>query len=297
MKTNETSTQVGLQRVSNASEYVTNGQPYQVFPNKIKVCQISLPQGIEFAKREKTLYSIGLQYLSLNQDMSEDMLYSYISSINKAPHINTPLSSQSLSRIVKMIFNKKDKEGELEVVPNKERTVIFDDIKFNITNKEKMNIVNKEKGLLKQERTKQTINDAIVDWTGSTKITTAGIAASTGLSLRTVKTYWPTFKEYVTDLNKAFKSIKKVKVISEVQVEEIIPEIEDNNLDIDKEKLILFQNKYDKSRSGFDYYSLLQIDDRFNVLDRFKVRPLIENYRGYKYTLKQLIIECNKLIN
>jgi len=232
MKTN-TSTEQGLQRTSNASEYVTNGELYQVFPDKVKVSQISLPQGIEYGKREKVLYSIGLQYLSLNQDMSEDMLYSYISSINKAPHITTPLTSQSLTRIVNMIVKKKEKEGELEVIANKERVIIFDDINFNITNKEKMIIVNKEKGLLKQERTKQTINDAIVDWTGSTKITTAGIAASTELSIRTVKTYWPTFKEYVADLNKAFKSIKKDKVISEVQVVEIVPEINDNYSNIE----------------------------------------------------------------
>ena len=293
-----TSTQQGLQRTSNASEYVTNGELYQVFPNKVKICQINLPQGIEFAKREKVLYSIGLQYLSLNQDMSEDMLYSYISSINKAPHINVPLSSQSLIKIVNNIFKKKDKEGELKVIPNKERTVIFDDIKFNITHKEKITIVNKENGLLKQERTKQKIYQAIEGWSGSTKITTDGVAASTGLSLRTVKTYWSEFKEYVADLNKAFKPTKKDKVVIEDQVEEIVVVIEEKvELTPYQQNLLDAEIKFGDKRQTFDYYNLLEIDNRFNSVSKFELRFLIEDYRRRKYkTITDLVEECNKLL-
>ena len=143
-----TSTQIGLLRVTNASDYITNGEQYQVFPDKVKVCQINLPQGIEITKREKFLFSIGLTFLSLNEDATEDLVYGYLSSVNNLKKvISQPLSSPTLSKIVSMIFNTKDKHGELEVKPNKERFIIFDD-KFNLTTKEKLSIMNKEKGLL-----------------------------------------------------------------------------------------------------------------------------------------------------
>jgi hypothetical protein len=157
--------------------------------------------------------------------------------------------------------------------------------------------VNKENGLLKQERTKQTINDAIVDWTGSTKITAAGITASTGLSLRTVKTYWPTFKEYVADLNKAFKPTKKVKVIVEDQIEVMVPQNEEKVLLTPYEQNILdAEIKWNDKRQTFDYYNLLQIDNRFESVSKFELRYLIEDYRRRKYSMPELIKECNKLI-
>lgn len=225
MKTNETPSEIGLLRTSNASEYVTNGELYQVFPENVMISQIILPQGIEYAKREKVFYSIGLQYLALNQDIKENLLYDYLQSINKTPHLNVPLSTQSITKIVSMIFKKKDKEGELQLIPNKKRTIIFNDM-YNLTQKEKISIVNKEKGLLKQQRTKQTIYNAIEGWSSSTKITTAGIAEITGLSLRTVKTYWSEFKEYVSELNKDLKSTKKDNMVQEPIIEEKVSEIE-----------------------------------------------------------------------
>jgi hypothetical protein len=301
------STQQGLQRTSNASEYVTNGELYQVFPNKVKICQINLPQGIEFAKREKVLYSIGLQYLSLNQDMSEDMLYSYISSINKAPHINVPLSSQSLIKIVNNIFKKKDKEGELKVIPNKERTVIFDDIKFNITHKQKITIVNKENGLLKQERTKQKIYEAIEDWSGSTKITTAGIAESTGLSLRTVKTYWPEFKSYVADLNKDLKSIKKDKSIPTIEVEKKVSEIEEKPLKNESNQdlsplYIKYKTKWDRERHRFDHSDLCTLDSKYNEensgVKKYNFRVFVQTLRlEFDLSFEDFLIKCDNLIN
>lgn len=286
MKTNETPTEIGILRTSNASEYVTNGELYQVFPENVMISQIILPQGIEYAKREKVFYSIGLQYLALNQDIKENLLYDYLQSINKTPHLNVPLSTQSITKIVSMIFNRKDKEGELQLIPNKERTIIFNDM-YNLTQKEKINIVNKEKGLLKQERTKQRINDAIEDWSASTKITTAGIAKETGLALRTVKTYWSNFKEHVADLNKEFKASKKDNTVQEPSIEENVSEIEENDTKI----------KFDKPYALFDYYELIKFDESLSSISRFNpdLKKLIESFRNRTITLEKLLIEANKL--
>ena len=284
MKNNEThtSTDVGLLRTSNASEYVTNGELYQVFPDKIKIAQINLPQGIEYSKREKVFYSIGLQYLALNEDIKENLLYDYLQSINKAPHVHVPLSSQSITKIVSMIFKKKEKDGELELIPNKERTIIFNDL-YNLTQKEKITIVNKEKGLLKQEKTKQRINDAIEDWSASTKITTAGIAETTGLSLRTVKTYWSDFKEHVADLNKEFKPTKKTKVISKVQIEEKVFENEDNQEIITVIKARA--QKYFAYRKSDDHFDN-QIKNMVENLNMFEIKYMNEVKDEYKTFFK-----------
>jgi hypothetical protein len=114
-------------------------------------------------------------------------------------HYENMLSRYQTNKIMLRDINKELKQLNEEL--NKPRTIL------DIVNlrKERMDIVNKQKGLLKQEKTKQIINDAIENWSASTKITTAGIAESTGLSLRTVKTYWSDFKEHVADLNKKFK--------------------------------------------------------------------------------------------
>ena len=106
-------------RMTNASDYVTNGQAYQVFPNGIKVCQINLPQGIEYSKREKYIYSVGLMCLSLNPDATQNMIYDFLLSItiNKKVML-TELSSVSLSKLIQMIFKQKEKIGTLELIEN-----------------------------------------------------------------------------------------------------------------------------------------------------------------------------------
>lgn len=204
-------------RMTNASDYITNGEAYQVFPNGIKVCQINLPQGIEYSKREKYIYSVGLMCLSLNPDATQNMIYDFLLSItiNKKVML-TELSSVSLGKLIQMIFKEKEKVGTLELIKNKERKIIFDD-KYNLSKNDKIEIVNKEMGLLKKQQTTDRIYSAIVDWNQPTKITAELIAKDVGMSLRTVKTYWNLFKEIVKDYNnnlKASKSIKKDKPIS-----------------------------------------------------------------------------------
>lgn len=204
-------------RMTNASDYVTNGQAYQVFPNGIKVCQINLPQGIEYSKREKYIYSVGLMCLSLNPDATENMIYDFLLSITINRKVMlTELSSATLSKLIRMIFKQKEKVGTLELIENKVRKIIFDE-KYNLSKIEKIEIGNKEMGLLKKQQTTDRIYSAIVDWNQPTKITAELIAKDVDMSLRTVKTYWNLFKDVVKEYNnnlKASISIKKDKPIS-----------------------------------------------------------------------------------
>ena len=226
-KTDETL--LSLLRTSNASDFVTNGEQYQIFPEGIMVCQINLPRNIEYGKREKFLFSIGKTFLSLNPELNFNLMYSYLSSINAIQAIiSTPLTSTSITRVCNMIFDLRDKEGELTPVPNKLRKIIFND-KLNLSKKEKMQIINSEMGLLKKEKTKEIIYQAIESWDKPNKITIKGIVEIVEMSERTVKTYWSEFKEYVKELNQDIKE-------KQLQLKETKPQItnsEVSDIDVD----------------------------------------------------------------
>jgi hypothetical protein len=227
------STKKELSRTTNALDYLTTNEKYQVFPEGIMVCKINLPRNIEYGKREKFLYSIGRQFISMNIGIDESNVFSYLDSVNMIKGVfSIQLTTQSINKIVSMLFKQLEKEGEFPLVPNKLRKIIFNDINYNITKEEKRIIMNKEIGLLKQNKTKDLIYQAIEGWSKPTKITAANIATEIGMSLRTIKTYWPEFKDYVKDINQDIKLCNlnedKIKIVSEDLEQEIESEIEDN---------------------------------------------------------------------
>jgi hypothetical protein len=232
MKNN--STKKELSRTTNALDYLTINEKYQVFPEGIMVCKINLPRNIEYGKREKFLYSIGRQFISMNIGIDESNVFSYLDSVNMIKGVfSIQLTTQSINKIVSMLFKQLEKEGEFPLVPNKLRKIIFNDINYNITKEEKRIIMNKEIGLLKQNKTKDLIYQAIEGWSKPTKITAANIATEIGMSLRTIKTYWPEFKDYVKDINQDIKLAnlkeEKNKMTQDIQEEEIESEMEDNS--------------------------------------------------------------------
>lgn len=194
-------------RTTNANDFLTTDDKKQIFPDGIEVCKVKLPRNVEFAKREKLLYSIGITILSLNEGLTEDIMYNYLSSINAIKNvIAVPLLSSSIKKIVSTIYDKLDKEGELIPIPNHTRKIIFNDI-YNLSTEEKRKITNEEMAKLKQAKTKQTIKKAIEGWDLDEKITIKKIVPIVGMSERTVKTYWPEFKDYVKTKNQEIKGI------------------------------------------------------------------------------------------
>lgn len=208
-------------RLTNASEFITNGEAYQIFPEGIDVTQINLPRGVEYVKREKFLYSIGETFLGLNPEASFDLVYGFISSVNSIKAvIERPVSIEGVTRVCSQVFNKRDKEGEIILKANKTRKIIFND-DSNLSRQEKLEIQNREMGNLKKQKTMDTIYQAIEAWDQPTKITIKGIVEVVGMSERTVKTYWPEFKSFVKTLNDDIKN----KTVITNQNEEVIPEV------------------------------------------------------------------------
>ncbi len=204
---NEASTQNKSFRNTNANEYITNGQAYQVFPDGVRVSKTKLVRGIKMEHREKALYSIGLNTLALNPHLNEDEIFNSLYSINNnKKQINIPLKYNDLKKITAMIFKKRDDEGELAPEINHTRYVIFDTVNYPMTKKEIRQVVGKVTGELKKAKTKQAIYDSIESWDKPEKITINKLSILLGYNERTIKNYWSEFKDYVKTINETNKA-------------------------------------------------------------------------------------------
>jgi hypothetical protein len=222
---NEASTQNKSFRNTNANEHITNGQAYQVFPEGVRVSKTKLVRGIKMEHRQKALYSIGLNTLALNPDLSEDEIFNSLCSINNnKKQINIPLKYNDLKKITAMIFKKRDDEGELAPDINHTRYVIFDTVNYPMTKQEIRQVVGKVTGELKKAKTKQSIYEAIESWDKPEKITINKLSILLRYSERTIKNYWSEFKDYVKTINANIKSNnpKPSKVFTETP--EQVPE-------------------------------------------------------------------------
>lgn len=194
-------------RNTNASDFITNGEAYQLFPDGILVSKTKLVRNIKKENVQKVLYATGLNTLALNPNFTEDIIFNSLCSINRNPQqVNIPLKYSELKKITANIFKKKTEEGELVPDENHLRKIIVDDVKFPMTPKEKRIIINKGSGIMKSNKTKQTIYNAIEAWNKPEKITINKIQLEVGMCERTVKKYWSEFKELVKSINNDIKA-------------------------------------------------------------------------------------------
>ncbi len=201
-------------RNTNASEFITNGEPYQLFPDGILVSKTKLVRNIKKDNVPKVLYASGLNTLALNPHLSEDEIFNCLCSINNnKKQVNIPLKYSELIKITANIFKKRNEEGELQPNENHIRKIILDDVNFPMTTKEKRKIINKGTGILKSNKTKQTIYNAIEAWDKPEKITINKIMLEVGMCERTVKKYYSECKDSITSINAGIKA-NKVAVVS-----------------------------------------------------------------------------------
>ncbi len=223
---NEASTQNKPFRNTNANEFITNGEAYQVFPEGVRVSKTKLVRGIKMEHRQKALYSIGLNTLALNPDLTEDEIFNSLCSINNnKKQINIPLKYNDLKKITAMIFKKRDDEGELAPDINHTRYVIFDTVNYPMTKQEIRQVVGKVTGELKKAKTKQAIYDAIESWDKPEKITIIKLSDVLGYNERTIKNYWSEFKDYVKTINATIKANQPKRGKASTRKPEQVPEM------------------------------------------------------------------------
>lgn len=189
-------------RITNASDYVGEGDDYKVFPDGIKVAKIDIPRSIPNGSRNRVLIAVVSQNASLNPHLTYDQL-SYSAIGLNAYCCKEPLAFNEVKGIVDSIWKYKE-QGTLKPILNHTRKIIFNET-CKLTKEEKADIRNKKIGELKSNNTKKRIYEAIEGWNRDEKITAKKIASELKAGIATVKRYWPEFKEAVDIFNKRFK--------------------------------------------------------------------------------------------
>jgi DNA-binding MarR family transcriptional regulator len=120
-------------------------------------------------------------------------------------------------------------------------------------------------------------------------------------SKRTVRINWKRIEEIDNKIpteKEAPESKIPTESIPEVQVEVIIPKIEDNT-SIDR--LLEFKTKWEKNRNGFDYVELIKFDNVFKTTDysikQSYYKLAIDKFRMGGLSFEEMINELNKIIN
>ena len=201
-------------RFNNISDYfIDSDEEYIYFEEKEKLCIPFIPNGIEEGRRNVVLYFNLSQFALLNPMAGIGVLKQFADQINS--RFYEQYSDVKILSIVNAIIKQRE-EDNLQPYFNKERRIIFNP-KYKLTAKEKIQKTNQIMGTHKTEQTKKEIYTIIENWDFETegKITQQGVAEKSGKVIRTIKRYWPEFKEYVKTLNKDLKSNNEVEVVSE----------------------------------------------------------------------------------
>ncbi len=195
-------------------KHITNNQEHQHFPEGKPVVKLILPSNIPQDIFPKFLYNLGLTYIFLNPTHIEEMIRSYIDSINLTTRINKrPLSGRIINQIAKNVWKEKLKQGDdLYIKPNGIRYTCFcEDIQ--LTGSQMKAKSNEYRAQIIKNKTCIIINEAIEDWNSSDKITQKSIAIKTGLSIDKIKRNWKEFKSIVKNINN--ESNKQINEMSQ----------------------------------------------------------------------------------
>lgn len=204
-------------RTTNAASYITNGKDYQVFPEGIRVAKVIILRNVLAAHVTNVLYQIGYQILALNPHLIQDNIIDALFGFNSSKIFTSyPTKPSEIMRIVKSIFIKREKEGELVPIENHTRKIIFSET-TKLTKEEKYQIKGRELGAIKREITQQIIIDVIENWDLAEKITAAKIAKQICKCVRTVKNYWSEVKLMVKVKNEEIKSIIDGNIIDSIE--------------------------------------------------------------------------------
>lgn len=206
---------------NNGHQFITNGQDFQYFPEGIFINRIKKPVHIKPFLVEKTLFNIALNYLGLNPDIETDEMVSFLWSINgQTIFVEKPLSDTIIRKIVSNVYSKRDKDG-IQLKSNQLIYTVYS-LDCTLTKEERRAFTNKMIGLKRSEPTKAAIYTAIEEWDSTEKITQKAISTKLGkgFKIRTIKKYWPEFKEMVKDFNLTLTS-NKSEVNTYIHEEEI----------------------------------------------------------------------------
>ncbi|HWY35533.1 MAG TPA: hypothetical protein VNX68_12880 [Nitrosopumilaceae archaeon] len=173
-------------RLTNATDFVTNGEDYQTFIDKKDVIRITLPKPYSLInKRNSILSSILSSMLRINPDVPKINAYKWICDVNQSI-CKIPLKDKEITSIFNSNWNKR---GVYNVKSNSKRTVIFKK-GCKLSKEEKQSIAAQEMGHIRKQRTHAKLQKAIDEWDKSEKMTQKTISLKLGISENTIRKYW-----------------------------------------------------------------------------------------------------------
>lgn len=211
----------GATRFNNFSEYFEDETPFIVFnEEKERMIIPFIPKSVE-GNRTNNMFAYLSQIAILNTNANFNFLKSVANTFNKYCYPN--LNDDKVDAIVNNVIKKKI-SNELLQNKNVERRLIFNP-KVKMTKEEKQKIVAVEVGKIRTENTKKEIYNIIEDWDFEKNglITQTKVSEISSKSIRTIKTHWNEFKDYIKELNIDQKS----NVLSIENKEVIVDVVED----------------------------------------------------------------------
>lgn len=193
-------------RFNNLDEFVQTlnfeGKPVLALEKKVGLSQVFVPETIAKGQRNNTLVAIIYQIRALNPSIIFEVLLKLGVSINKRCFPRYPY--EDLLKIINYVY----KIPITELIPKKNyyRRIFFNPY-YSIDIRRKRSLGMK---VINQERTRKVlkkIEEAINNWSypQDGKPTQLNMARKSGVSLSTVKKYYPLFKEVIQKLNDDFK--------------------------------------------------------------------------------------------
>lgn len=192
-------------RFSNIEELISavNFDGEAIYDNKeiFGVASIFIPRnGIPEGYRNRYLLGIGYQFRALNPDSTYYDVHNLLWHINRK-HCKPPISKKEFLKILESIM--KTKREDLELNHNEKKRFLFNP-DYDLTTKEKQSLVmtalNRDKGLKSLEIIEAVVKDW--DFMAEGKITQKKLSEKTKKNIKTIKKYFPKFKQKIKHLNK-----------------------------------------------------------------------------------------------
>ena len=199
-------------RFNNSQDYITREEYVTDFGEGFSIIEAvgtfnnyKIPSG----KRSNYLlgYTVNLVFLNKDMDITKEMIFGVVSSINENC-LSYPLPLHEVNSIISNVF-KYLKNGTLKpIIRTKNKRIIFNE-KLKWDRDTKMRNWYKENSKNWEDKSTQRIYEMIEDWDFETlgKITQLKIVKNNSISKKTVQKYWKHFKDYVKDLNNIEKKI------------------------------------------------------------------------------------------
>jgi len=155
--------------------------------------------------RNNSLLSYINNLVWLNPELSINLTIKIISNVNTVMFVE-PLSKNEIFNAVKSVFEYKN-NGLLKPIYSKRKRKFLFNSDSGYSMKDKLEIVASEVNKKRVDNSKQKIYSFIENWDFKKegKISQVSLQKVSSMNIKTIKKYYPQFKQYISELNQQYK--------------------------------------------------------------------------------------------